>query len=104
MRIIFDENIPWPMVEWLAGHEVTTVQKQGWSGIANGDLIQRIDGHFDLFITSDKNLRYQQNLRERKIAILELPTNRLPKLVALKEVIVGQIKGLRPSVYKIISL
>lgn len=49
------------------------MQYQGWSGIQNGDLISLIDGRFDVFLTSDQNLRYQQNLRYRKIAIIELP-------------------------------
>ncbi len=82
-RILLDENLPRPLIEDLAEHEVTTVQELGWSGIQNGDLIQKIEGKFDVFLTSDKNLRYQQNLIERKIAILQLPTNRLPLLKKL---------------------
>jgi hypothetical protein len=104
MRIIFDENIPWPMTEWLPGHEITTVQKEGWSGIANGELIKKVDGVFDLFITADKNLRYQQNLQDRKIAILELPTNRWPVLLELKEVILRGILALKPSEYRIVPV
>ena len=80
MKVILDENLPKPLKQVFVGHTVTTVQEQGLSGTLNGELITRIDGAFDVFVTADKNLRYQQNLSGRKIAILELPTNRLPLL------------------------
>ena len=103
MRIILDENVPKPLMEWLLGHEITSVQNEGWSGIRNGELISRIDQFFDLFITADKNLRYQQNLRNRHIAILELPTNRWPKLIPLKDRIMREITGIQPAGYRIIA-
>jgi hypothetical protein len=58
------------------------VQDKGWGGIKNGDLLQRAEGQFDLFITSDQNLRYQQNLTNRRIAILELSTNDISRIQA----------------------
>lgn len=57
----------------LTEFDVVTVQYQGWSGIQNGELISRIDGKFDVLLTADQNLRYQQNLTNRSIAIVELP-------------------------------
>ena len=69
MRILLDECVPWPMHRLLTGHACSTVQDLGWGGIKNGDLLQRAEGEFDLFITSDQNLRYQQNLTGRRIAI-----------------------------------
>ncbi len=66
------------MHKFLTDHMCTTAQKRGWGGITNGDLIRRAEEEFDLFITSDQNLRYQQNLASRQIAILELGTNDLP--------------------------
>ncbi|MGL5035461.1 MAG: DUF5615 family PIN-like protein, partial [Microcystaceae cyanobacterium] len=62
MKIILDENIPKALKSYLSFYEVTTVQERGWAGIKNGELIARIDNIYDVFITSDKNLRYQQNL------------------------------------------
>ena len=53
-----------------------TVQEQGWGGIGNGDLILMAEEHYDLFITADKNLKYQQNLSCRSLSILELSTNK----------------------------
>jgi hypothetical protein len=66
MKIILDENMPRPLKNHLVGHILTTVQQEGWGGIANGELIALIDGVFDVFITSDQNLRYQQNLKKSK--------------------------------------
>ena len=54
---------------------VSTAQQRGWGGIKNGDLLRPAEGEFELFITSDQNIRYQQNLAGRQIAILELSTN-----------------------------
>ena len=103
MRIILDENIPLPLGKWLASHEVTNVRKEGWSGIGNGDLLKKIDGGFDLFVTADKNLRYQQDLRSRRIAILELPTNRLRDLIPLRSRIEGEIASIQPRDYRILT-
>ena len=72
-KVILDENLPVGLRHHLTEFEVVTVQYQGWSGIQNGELIQLIDGKFDVFLTADRKLRYQQNLRDRKIAIVELP-------------------------------
>ncbi len=59
MKILLDECVPWPMHRLLASHECRTAQQQGWGGIKNGRLLQLAEGEFDLFITSDLNLRYQ---------------------------------------------
>jgi hypothetical protein len=75
MKILLDECVPWPMHKFLTGHECSTAQQHGWGGIKNGDLMQWAENEFDLFITSDQNIRYQQNLAGRRIAILELSTN-----------------------------
>lgn len=80
MKVIFDENVPAPLRELLPRHAITTVQEQGWAGLANGELLQRVDGIFDVMLLADKNLRYQQNLAPRRIALVELPTNRWPVL------------------------
>ncbi len=60
--------------------EIVTVQFQGWSGKQNGELISLIDGKFDVFLTGDKNLRYQQRIETRSIAIVEVPFTRLDSL------------------------
>ena len=81
MKILLDECVPVQVRNALVGHDVCTAQKMGWGGISNGELLQRAEqAGFDLFIVADKNLRYQQNLKGRKLAILELWTNHRPTL------------------------
>jgi hypothetical protein len=78
---------------------VTTVQEQGLAGTVNGALLSQLEGAFDVFITADKNLRSQQNLSRRTLAILELPTNRLPLLRPLFARIVATVESISPSAY-----
>ena len=100
MKILLDECVPWPMHRLLIGHSCTSVQDQGWSGIRNGDLLQRAEGEFDLFITSDQNIRYQQNLAGKLIAILELSTNDLRRIQASRTLIVEAIEKIKPAEFQ----
>src|SRR6185503_4438478 len=97
MRILLDECVPWPMHKLLSGHSCSTVQGKGWGGIKNGDLLQRAEGEFDLFITSDQNIRYQQNLTGRRIAILELSTNDIGRIEAARSLIEETLAKIQPS-------
>lgn len=97
MRILLDECVPWPMRRLLTGHECTTAQKRGWGGVKNGDLIRLAEGEFDLFITSDQNLRYQQNLAGRRLPILVLSTNDLRRILSSEREIVGAVVSMRPG-------
>ena len=99
MKVILDENLPKPLKGIFSNHSVTTVQEQGLAGTLNGALLARLDGVFDVFITADKNLRYQQNLRERAIAIVELPTNRLALLRPMAHRITAAVDAIRPGEY-----
>lgn len=81
MRILLDECVPAQVRSALASHEVVTVQERGWSGLRNGNLLDAAEtAGFALFIVADKNMRFQQNLRKRQMAILELWTNHRPTL------------------------
>ena len=91
-KIILDENLPHPLRHEFSDHEVFTVGFMGWSGTQNGELIKLIDGEFDILITGDHNLRYQQNLKERQISIIELPFTRMDQLSALIDQIKEAIK------------
>lgn len=97
MNILVDECVPRQLSRFFPDHRIRTVQEIGWSGIKNGELILRAEEQFDLFITSDLNIRYQQNLTDRKIAILELSTNDWNTIRSSKEKImlaVESIKGI----------
>src|SRR5437660_11963862 len=100
MKILLDECVPWPMHRLLTDHACTSVQAQGWSGIRNGDLLQRAEKEFDLFITSDQNIRYQQNLVGRRIAILELSTNDLRRIQAASALIEEAVEKIQPGELK----
>jgi hypothetical protein len=79
MRVLFDQGTPVPLRQFLASHTVTTVYEQGWSTTRNGDLLRLADQQmFEVFLTTDQNLKYQQNLKELQIAIVVLPTTSWP--------------------------
>jgi hypothetical protein len=97
MKILLDECVPWPMHKFLTGHPCMTAQQRGWGGIKNGDLLRRAEGEFDLFITSDQNIRYQQNLTGRRIPILELSSNDFRRICAAAAQIQTAIAGIQPG-------
>ena len=81
MRILLDESVPVQVRKALRSHEISTAVEMGWRGISNGELLDRAEaGGFDLLIVADKNFQHQQNLRSRRVAILELWTNHRPTL------------------------
>jgi len=100
MRILLDECVPWPLHRQLTGHTCLSVQAQGWGGIKNGDLLTRAEAECDLFITSDQNIRYQQNLAGRRVAILELSTNDLRRIQAASALIADAVAKMRPGEFK----
>jgi hypothetical protein len=104
VRVILDENVPIQAARFLTGHEVTAVQREGWAGIENGDLLNLVDGHFDVMVLADKNLRYQQNLASRRIALVELPSNRWPVLQRMAAQIADAVKNARPGTYTSIEI
>ncbi len=83
MRILIDECVPHIIKKRLPHLRIKTVQEMGWGGIKNGKLLKLVDAEFEVFITSDKNLRYQQNLAEFRIAIVILPSNQVPIVLNL---------------------
>ena len=103
MRIIFDENVPLPLRHFFSGHEVSSVQAEGWAGVENGAIIDRVEGRFDVLVLADKNLRYQQNLVGRKVALLELPTNRWPVLKQMAGRIVAAVVASSPGDYIVLD-
>jgi hypothetical protein len=81
MRILFDQATPVPIRAYLERHVVSTASQQGWHTLTNGDLLTAAEAAgFDVLLTTDKNLRYQQNLATRKIAIVVLGHQQWPHL------------------------
>ena len=72
MRILLDENLDWRLMRDIPAHSVESVPLIGWAGLGNGDLLARADGVYDVFITMDKGIPYQQYLQQYKLAIIGL--------------------------------
>jgi predicted nuclease of predicted toxin-antitoxin system len=72
MRLLLDESLPWRLARLMIGHDVTSVQRMGWSGVKNGTLLQTASTAFDALITADQNLQYQQNLVSLPLAVIVL--------------------------------
>jgi hypothetical protein len=100
MRILLDECVPWPMQKLLSVHERSTAQRRGWGAVKNGDLLRLAEREFDLFITSDQGIRYQQNLSGRQIAILELSTNDLRRILADAAALQAAVAMMRPGEFR----
>lgn len=83
MKIILDECVPSIVKRGLPERSIVTVQEMGWAGIKNGKLLSLVAAEFDIFITSDKNLRHQQNLSAINFSIILLPSNQVPVIKAL---------------------
>lgn len=81
MKILFDQGTPVPLRPYLHPRQVDTAAELGWSGLGNGDLLTAAEtAGFDLVVTTDQNLRYQQNLDHRGIAIIVLMTTSWPRI------------------------
>src|SRR6476660_9593452 len=100
MKVLLDECVPWPMHKLLTGHQCMTAQQRGWGGIKNGELLKLAEAEFDLFITSDQNIRYQQNLAGRRIAILELSTNDISRIEASSSLLEDALKNIKPDEFR----
>jgi predicted nuclease of predicted toxin-antitoxin system len=72
MRILIDECLDWRLCRALSGHDCVSVQKQGWGGLTNGALLRNAEQDFEVFITGDRNLIFQQQLSNLNIAVLVL--------------------------------
>lgn len=86
MRILLDECVPRPLRDELLGHDIVTVPEMGWSGKKNGELLMLMSqSGFEVLLTTDRHLRYQQNLASYQITFIVMlsPSNRLANLVPL---------------------
>ena len=72
MKVLLDECLDWRLVRELPGHEASTVQNMGWNGIQNGRLLALAQAQFQVFITADRNLSFQQNLPQFSIGVVVL--------------------------------
>src|SRR5688572_23960143 len=97
MRVLLDECVPRKLKREIANHEVRTVTELGWSGIENGELLKLAEAEFDIFLTVDQNLSFQQNLESFDIGIILMVArnNRLKTLLPLMPDVRAAIEGVQ---------
>jgi predicted nuclease of predicted toxin-antitoxin system len=104
MKILFDQGTPVPLRTHLQHHTVETAYERGWSDLKNGDLLARAEAEgFDALVTTDQNLRHQQNLAGRKIAVVVLMTTSWPRIRGRVDSVVQAIDNLPAGGYEEIS-
>ena len=100
MRILFDNGTPNPIARSLVGHEVAFARQIGWHELKNGDLLRHAEAAgYELLLTSDKNIRYQQNLSGRMIAIVVLGNQQWPDVQLHLDRIVAAVNAAIPGSY-----
>jgi hypothetical protein len=97
MKIFFDQGTPAPLRLAFREHTVSTAYEMGWGHLDNGKLLAATEAEFDVLVTTDKNLRHQQNLTGRRLAVLILPTTNWPQLQAHQAEIAIAVHALRPG-------
>ncbi|NWJ98627.1 MAG: DUF5615 family PIN-like protein [Chloroflexi bacterium] len=99
MKVLFDECLPRRLKNEITGHEISTVVEMGWAGTKNGALIRLAETSFEVFVTVDQNLQYQQNLQPKNLAIIVLvaPNNQLATLRALMPKLLLQLQTIQPG-------
>jgi predicted nuclease of predicted toxin-antitoxin system len=101
MKILFDQGTPVPLRNYLLDHIVETAYEKGWSNLRNGDLLTHAEAEgFDALITTDQNLRHQQNLSGRKISAIVLLTTNWPRIKNNAALVVEAIDNLHPGSYE----
>jgi len=102
MRILLDESVPEKLGELLVGHACSTVQRQGWASIKNGKLLALAKDHFDLLLTADKGMEYQQNQDTLPVAILVIraKSNRLEDLARAVPAILAALDEIPPQGFR----
>jgi hypothetical protein len=105
MRILFDQATPVPIRRYLRDHVVITAFQQGWDKLANGELLAAAErAGFDVFLTTDKNMRYQQNLAGRKIAIVVLGQQQWPYVKPHIQRVVDAVNAATPGSFNEVGI
>lgn len=100
MLVLFDHGTPRGLASFLTTHEVRTAKSEGWERLTNGELLTEAEkAGFEVFVTPDKNIRYQQNLRRRRIAIVALSNAQWPILRLYAEQVVAAVNAATPGSY-----
>ncbi len=94
MRILFDQGTPVPLRQALTGHKISTAYQLGWATLKNGELLRSAEEQgFEVLVTTDTNLRYQQNLAARRIAVVVLSTTSWPRIRLVVEHVASAVNS-----------
>ncbi len=105
MRVLIDECLPRQLKTLLAGdHVAETVPGAGWAGVKNGALLRRADPLYDVLVTADRNIHYQQRFDELKIALVVLPTNKLRELREAVEPLKATLSRIEAGMHVVMDL
>ncbi len=105
MLILFDHGTPRGIARALQGHTVKEARVQGWDTLSNGDLLNAAeDAGFDVLLTTDKNLLYQQNLQVRRLAIVVLSKSRWSLVKPMMEQIAAAVATTKPGSYTLVEI
>jgi hypothetical protein len=105
MLILFDQATPVPLRPFLTGHSVRTAAEQGWDRLRNGDLITAAENAgFDMVLTTDKNMQFQQNIANRRIAVIILGRRQWPELRPHVELVIGAVGSAKPGTFTVVEI
>lgn len=105
MKVLFDQGTPAPLRRHLPGHSVDTAFERGWSDLQNGDLLDQAEAAgFELLITTDQQLRYEQDLPDRHLGVLVLLTTSWPKIRRRVQEVAAAVARMRPGDYEEVDI
>jgi hypothetical protein len=100
MLVLFDQGTPVPLRRYLALHTVTTIFEKGWNTMQNGELLRTAEGEgFEVLVTTDQNLKHQQNLRGRRLALIVLMTTSWPRIERKVDRVIAALNSVKPGEY-----
>ncbi len=99
MRVLLDENLPVDLAAEIIGHEVATVRSLGWEGVKNSELLRRAERRFQVFVTMDRNLEFQQDISVLRLGVVlvRAPSNRMIHLRPLVPLILAALEEVEPG-------
>jgi len=99
VRVLLDEHLPLDLARELHGHDVHTVVGRGWAGIKNGELLRLMRDTYDVLVTMDRNLEFQQNLSVLPFGVIlvHAPSNRMVHLRPLVPIVLDALAGVNPG-------
>jgi glutamate racemase len=105
VRVLFDQGTPAPLRRHLSAHQVSTAFELQWQALKNGELIERAETEgFEVLVTTDRNLKYQQNLAGRRIAVVVLSTTSWPRIEKHVAAVTDAVDGVTPGAYREVQI